>query len=67
VSTYSLLVDDILEIVSDTIVVHEDVLSRLQRITKVLEVIETVFFVSNPPNVVLCNINKISIECLFPI
>ncbi|KAJ1699116.1 hypothetical protein LUZ63_007628 [Rhynchospora breviuscula] len=34
VSTYSLLVDDILEVVSDTVVVDEDVVSRLQRVTK---------------------------------
>ncbi|KAJ4753814.1 Hydrogenase isoenzymes formation protein hypE [Rhynchospora pubera] len=34
VSTYSLLVDDILEVASDTVVVDEDVVSRLQRVTK---------------------------------
>lgn len=46
-STYSLLVDDILEVVSDTIIVHEDAVSRLQRITKVLKIIAIVFVASN--------------------
>uniref|UniRef100_A0A1D1Y818 Fanconi-associated nuclease 1 n=1 Tax=Anthurium amnicola TaxID=1678845 RepID=A0A1D1Y818_9ARAE len=34
VSTYCLMVDDVIEIVSDTVVVHEDAASRLQRLTK---------------------------------
>lgn len=35
-STYSLLVEDVLEVVSDTVVVHEAAASRIQRLTKVL-------------------------------
>ncbi|OEL14853.1 hypothetical protein BAE44_0024128 [Dichanthelium oligosanthes] len=34
VSTYCLLVEDVLDIVSDTIVVHEDAVSRVQRLTQ---------------------------------
>ncbi|KAJ1297260.1 hypothetical protein BS78_01G363700 [Paspalum vaginatum] len=34
VSTYCLFVEDVLDIVSDTIVVHEDVVSRVQRLTQ---------------------------------
>lgn len=35
-STYALLVEDVLEVVSDTVVVHEAAASRIQRLTKVL-------------------------------
>ncbi|KAJ0647057.1 hypothetical protein HanLR1_Chr15g0557801 [Helianthus annuus] len=35
VSTYSLLVEDVLEVVSDTVVVHDAAASRIQRLTKV--------------------------------
>ncbi|WVZ56825.1 hypothetical protein U9M48_007301 [Paspalum notatum var. saurae] len=34
VSTYCLFVEDVLDVVSDTIVVHEDVVSRVQRLTQ---------------------------------
>ncbi|KAI7748712.1 hypothetical protein M8C21_029970 [Ambrosia artemisiifolia] len=34
VSTYSLLVEDVLEVVSDTVVVHDAAASRIQRLTK---------------------------------
>ncbi|KAF7144299.1 hypothetical protein RHSIM_Rhsim05G0231700 [Rhododendron simsii] len=34
VSTYALLVEDVLEVVSDTVVVHEAAASRIQRLTK---------------------------------
>nr|XP_018685934.1 PREDICTED: uncharacterized protein LOC103995399 isoform X2 [Musa acuminata subsp. malaccensis] len=34
VSTYCLLIDDVLEVVSDTVVVHQDAISRVQRLTK---------------------------------
>ncbi|KAF8728592.1 hypothetical protein HU200_017857 [Digitaria exilis] len=34
VNTYCLFVDDVLDIVSDTIVVHEDAVSRVQRLTQ---------------------------------
>uniref|UniRef100_A0ACD5YLX2 Uncharacterized protein n=1 Tax=Avena sativa TaxID=4498 RepID=A0ACD5YLX2_AVESA len=34
VSTYCLFVEDVLDIVSDTIVVHEDAVSRVQRLTQ---------------------------------
>ncbi|XP_024981887.1 uncharacterized protein LOC112518431 [Cynara cardunculus var. scolymus] len=34
VSTYELLVEDVLEVVSDTVVVHEAAASRIQRLTK---------------------------------
>nr|XP_020147645.1 uncharacterized protein LOC109732852 isoform X1 [Aegilops tauschii subsp. strangulata] len=34
VSTYCLFVEDVLDIVSDTIVVHEDAISRVQRLTQ---------------------------------
>ncbi|OAY65011.1 hypothetical protein ACMD2_12765 [Ananas comosus] len=34
VSTYSLFVEDILEVFNDTILVHDDAVSRVQRITK---------------------------------
>ncbi|CAH1416442.1 unnamed protein product [Lactuca virosa] len=34
VSTYALLVEDVLEVVSDTVVVHEAATSRIQRLTK---------------------------------
>lgn len=34
VSTYCLFVEDVLDIVSDTIVVHEDAVSRVQRVTQ---------------------------------
>ncbi|CAL4922507.1 unnamed protein product [Urochloa decumbens] len=34
VSTYCLFVDDVLDILSDTIVVHEDAVSRVQRLTQ---------------------------------
>ncbi|KAG5550778.1 hypothetical protein RHGRI_015664 [Rhododendron griersonianum] len=34
VSTYTLLVEDVLEVVSDTVVVHEAAASRIQRLTK---------------------------------
>lgn len=33
-STYALLVADVLEVVSDTVVVHEAAASRIQRLTK---------------------------------
>lgn len=35
-STYALLVEDVLEVISDVVVVHEDAASRIQRLTKVL-------------------------------
>uniref|UniRef100_A0A0A9GEG0 Uncharacterized protein n=1 Tax=Arundo donax TaxID=35708 RepID=A0A0A9GEG0_ARUDO len=35
VTTYCLFVEDVLDIVSDTIVVHEDAASRVQRLTQV--------------------------------
>lgn len=35
VSTYCLFVEDVLDIVSDTIVVHEEAVSRVQRLTQV--------------------------------
>ena len=35
VSTYCLFVEDVLDIVSDTIVVHEDAVSRVQWLTQV--------------------------------
>lgn len=35
VSTYALLVEDVLEVISDVVVVHEDAASRIQRLTKV--------------------------------
>lgn len=35
VSTYCLFVEDVLDIVSDTVVVHEDAISRVQRLTQV--------------------------------
>lgn len=35
VSTYALLVDDVLEVFSDTVIVHDAAVSRLQRLTKV--------------------------------
>ncbi|CAM0873054.1 unnamed protein product [Alopecurus aequalis] len=38
VSTYCLFVEDVLDIVSDTIVVHEDAVSRVQRLTQGLEI-----------------------------
>lgn len=38
-STYALLVEDVLKVVSDTVVVHEAAASRIQRLTKVLEFI----------------------------
>ncbi|KAL5974822.1 hypothetical protein ACLOJK_031494 [Asimina triloba] len=34
VSTYGLFVDDVLEVSSDTVVVHENAISHLQRLTK---------------------------------
>ncbi|CAL9108871.1 unnamed protein product [Musa acuminata var. zebrina] len=34
VSTYCLLIDDVLQVVSDTVVVHQDAISRVQRLTK---------------------------------
>ncbi|XP_058075401.1 uncharacterized protein LOC131223881 isoform X2 [Magnolia sinica] len=34
VSTYGLFVEDVLEVTSDTVVVHEDAASRIQRLTK---------------------------------
>lgn len=34
VSTYALFVDDVLEVVSDTVIVHEAAASRIQRLTK---------------------------------
>lgn len=34
VSTYCLFVEDVLDIVSDTVVVHEDAVSRVQRLTQ---------------------------------
>lgn len=34
-STYALLVEDVLEVISDVVVVHEDAASRIQRLTKV--------------------------------
>ncbi|GAV74407.1 hypothetical protein CFOL_v3_17887 [Cephalotus follicularis] len=34
VSTYAVLVEDVLEVVADTVVVHEAAVSRLQRLTK---------------------------------
>ncbi|KAG6595550.1 hypothetical protein SDJN03_12103, partial [Cucurbita argyrosperma subsp. sororia] len=34
VSTYALLVEDVLEVISDVVVVHEDAASRIQRLTK---------------------------------
>ena len=34
VSTYCLFVEDVLDIVCDTIVVHEDAISRVQRLTQ---------------------------------
>lgn len=34
-STYALLVEDVLEVVSDTVVVHEAAASRIHRVTKV--------------------------------
>ncbi|XP_015690457.2 uncharacterized protein LOC102700127 [Oryza brachyantha] len=34
VSTYCLFVEDVLDIVSDTVVVHEDAISRVQRLTQ---------------------------------
>lgn len=34
VSTYSLLIEDVLEVISDIVVVREDAISRLQRLTK---------------------------------
>lgn len=35
VSTYGLPVDDVLEVTCDTVVVHEDAASRVQRLSKV--------------------------------
>jgi len=35
VSTYSLLVEDVLEVVSDAVVVHEAAALRIQRLSKV--------------------------------
>lgn len=35
VSTYALLVEDVLEVVSDSVVVHEAAASQIQRLTKV--------------------------------
>jgi hypothetical protein len=35
VSTYALPVDDVLEVLSDTVVVHESAASHIQRLTKV--------------------------------
>jgi hypothetical protein len=40
VSTYCLFVEDVLDIVSDTIVVHEDAVSRVQRLTQVCILID---------------------------
>ncbi|KAI3874712.1 hypothetical protein MKX03_015189 [Papaver bracteatum] len=34
VSTYALFVEDVIEVISDTVVVHEEAASRLQRLTK---------------------------------
>lgn len=34
-STYALLVEDVLEVVADIVVVHEAAASRVQRLTKV--------------------------------
>ncbi|KAJ8900107.1 hypothetical protein K2173_024223 [Erythroxylum novogranatense] len=34
ISTYALLVEDVLEVLSDTVVVHEAAVSRIQRLTK---------------------------------
>lgn len=34
-STYALLTEDVLEVVSDTVVVHEAAALRIQRLTKV--------------------------------
>jgi hypothetical protein len=41
VSTYCLFVEDVLDIVSDTVVVHEDAVSRVQRLTQVCVLIVT--------------------------
>lgn len=35
VSTYALFVEDVLEVLPDTVVVHEAAASRIQRLTKV--------------------------------
>lgn len=36
VSTYALFVEDVLEVVSDAVIVHEAAASRIHRLTKVL-------------------------------
>ncbi|KAJ9694201.1 hypothetical protein PVL29_009938 [Vitis rotundifolia] len=50
VSTYALFVEDVLEVVSDTVVVHEVAASRIQRLTKVHlhdETITLFFFIGD--------------------